>query len=490
MKKRISIMGCVLTAVALLVMLASVAHAYEEVFLVDIYNQGVHAWNWPNEASVTMSIYDSQGGTLLCEDTQTAPSGGQGFSFNLSCDVQPGNYVEVTDGTNFKSHLVANVALTEVNIADNTVAGTLDPNLTDRWVGLQVVTTGWPWTTIYNEMQAVQAAPSTGMWKIDLTGSLASPGHLIAGMYVEAMWHDVDYDSTRYGWGPTMNVHWESNFVWAWGWPPEVGVTLEVYDAPGGTLLCDDTQTAPSGGQGFDFNVGCDILPGHLVTLSETTPTFYIGTASHTVTNVSVTCASANTGILTGTAEPDTVVWVENYQGQNEQVTADEYGNWVAGPFSSHNLNKGGYAQQRDELNNGTIINWLFADEFCVFIPVEIDIKPGSDPNCIKVSKKGLTPVAVLASADLDANSIDVSTIQIDDDDVTGSGVSPVKSSTRKDVNKDGLPDLVCHFSTPDMDSANLLVDNNILYITGTLNDGTEIIGSDVINLAGGPNCF
>ena len=178
MKKRISIMGSVLTAVALLVMLASVAPANAETFLVSIYGQGVHAWEWPNGASVTMNIYvDGTASVPFCTDTQTSPPDGQGFSFNLSgCqDVQPGNYVVVTDGTNPKDHLVMDLALTKVDTETDFVAGTVAPS---EWVALQVVTTGWPWTTIYNEMDVVQADAS-GNWEFTFPVNLEarSPKH-------------------------------------------------------------------------------------------------------------------------------------------------------------------------------------------------------------------------------------------------------------------------------------------------------------------------
>jgi hypothetical protein len=121
---------------------------------------------------------------------------------------------------------------------------------------------------------------------------------------------------------------------------------------------------------------------------------------------------------------------------------------------------------------------------------VNVDIKPGSEPNCIKDSKMGRTPVAILASAALDVNSIDVGTIEIDYDNVPGGGVRCVHSSTKKDVNGDGLLDLVVHFSTPQLKSAGFLAEGKTLYITGTLDDGTEIIGSDVVYMAGGPTCM
>jgi hypothetical protein len=121
---------------------------------------------------------------------------------------------------------------------------------------------------------------------------------------------------------------------------------------------------------------------------------------------------------------------------------------------------------------------------------VNVDIKPGSETNCFKDTKKGRTPVAILASAALDVNSIDVSTIEIDYDNVPGGGVKCVHSSTNKDVNGDGLFDLVVHFDTPQLNSYNLLADGKTLNVTGVLEDGTVIIGSDVIYMAGGQYCL
>ena len=57
-------------------------------------------------------------------------------------------------------------------------------------------------------------------------------------------------------------------------------------------------------------------------------------------------------------------------------------------------------------------------------------------------------------------------------------------------MNGDAQPDLVLQFSTVALNTAGLLTDGNTLNITGALTDGTKIQGSDVIFLAGGPNCF
>jgi hypothetical protein len=53
--------------------------------------------------------------------------------------------------------------------------------------------------------------------------------------------------------------------------------------------------------------------------------------------------------------------------------------------------------------------------------PVAIDIKPGSSPNPLNLGIRGMLPVAVLGSDDLDVAEIDVAT-QL-------AGVNPVRSS-------------------------------------------------------------
>jgi hypothetical protein len=128
-------------------------------------------------------------------------------------------------------------------------------------------------------------------------------------------------------------------------------------------------------------------------------------------------------------------------------------------------------------------------------LPVETDIKPGSDDyNCIKAAYKdkgkACVPVAILSSSSIDLSIIDANTVEIDDDDnPTTPGVGCVKSSLKKDVDGDGLPDFVFHFPTRELYSDDLLGDGMILYVTGLLSDGRAILGSDVIHLAGGPYC-
>jgi len=78
---------------------------------------------------------------------------------------------------------------------------------------------------------------------------------------------------------------------------------------------------------------------------------------------------------------------------------------------------------------------------------VAIDIKPGSDPNSIKLGSKGTIPVAILSTADFDAPAeVDRASLTFgrtgDEASLSFCGTTP------KDVNADGKLDLVCHFTT------------------------------------------
>ena len=44
---------------------------------------------------------------------------------------------------------------------------------------------------------------------------------------------------------------------------------------------------------------------------------------------------------------------------------------------------------------------------------MDIDIKPGSDPNPINPGSNGLIPVAILSSEDFDATTVDPATIEL-----------------------------------------------------------------------------
>jgi hypothetical protein len=115
----------------------------------------------------------------------------------------------------------------------------------------------------------------------------------------------------------------------------------------------------------------------------------------------------------------------------------------------------------------------------CITVPVTIDIKPGSDPNCFNINGHGVIPVAILGSADLDV--MDIKT----DETLSFNGLA-VRVRGKKgplcsieDSNGDEFLDLVCHFED-DTDEW-LTGSNESATLTGELIDGTPIEGSDSI---------
>ena len=103
---------------------------------------------------------------------------------------------------------------------------------------------------------------------------------------------------------------------------------------------------------------------------------------------------------------------------------------------------------------------------------VQIDIKPGSDPNSINLKSKGVVPVAVLGSDVFDATTVDPSKVAF-------AGATPVRW-TLEDVNGDGYMDMLFHFKTQELTIPSGSTDATL---TGDTTDGLHIMGTDSVNI-------
>jgi hypothetical protein len=129
-------------------------------------------------------------------------------------------------------------------------------------------------------------------------------------------------------------------------------------------------------------------------------------------------------------------------------------------------------------------------------IPVNVDIKPGSCPNPLKLKCKGVLPIAILGTDELDVSTIDPNTIMITREVIEG-GVpliqynyedvgTPFKGEPCEchDLNGDGYLDITLKFSLEELIEGLMLNDIEDrgtvpLIITGGTYDGTSIRGED-----------
>ncbi|RKY10314.1 MAG: hypothetical protein DRP56_01375 [Planctomycetota bacterium] len=142
----------------------------------------------------------------------------------------------------------------------------------------------------------------------------------------------------------------------------------------------------------------------------------------------------------------------------------------------------------------------LALDISASYLPIAIDIKPGSCPNPLNVKSKGVLPVAILGSEDFDIAMIDPVSLRLE-------GVAPIRSRI-EDIaapvavltdcacttdGPDGFADLTLKFDRQEIIAALGEVEDGqewLLYLTGALNDDRPIEGSDcvLIRKKGRPN--
>lgn len=120
-----------------------------------------------------------------------------------------------------------------------------------------------------------------------------------------------------------------------------------------------------------------------------------------------------------------------------------------------------------------------------VNIEVEVDIKPGSDPNSINLCSNGAVPIAILGSDTFDVFEVNTETLRFAEASVKVVGKKdPHTLCSYEDVNGDSFDDLVCHFVTSDI--AALDGDSTFATVNGELFEefgGTAIQGTDNVNI-------
>jgi hypothetical protein len=108
-------------------------------------------------------------------------------------------------------------------------------------------------------------------------------------------------------------------------------------------------------------------------------------------------------------------------------------------------------------------------------IQVEIDIKPGSDPNSINPSLEGNLSVAILGSDSFDVADVDVNTLAFGP---SGAPIAHIHGPHFEDVGGDGVTDLMGHFR---IGETGIAFGDMKVCVTGKLLDGTLFGGCDAV---------
>lgn len=135
--------------------------------------------------------------------------------------------------------------------------------------------------------------------------------------------------------------------------------------------------------------------------------------------------------------------------------------------------------------NNGRLAFYNFSQAevtysgYTVLPLVQIDIKPGSDPNSINLGSNGVVPVAILTTDDFDAATVDPLTVTLAGSEVRVKGKSG-NAGSLEDVDGDGDLDLVVQVYT---EALELVPGDAEAVLTAYTYSGELITGIDSIRV-------
>jgi hypothetical protein len=131
---------------------------------------------------------------------------------------------------------------------------------------------------------------------------------------------------------------------------------------------------------------------------------------------------------------------------------------------------------------SGTYGITLTGASFCTLtVAATVEVKPGSAPAPLNTKAKGVTPIAVLTDATLDAATVDPTTVCFGDDpllETESDCVEAHETGHLEDVDGDG--DLVLHFDTQ---ALGLEPGDTQACLAGKTYGGSRVTGCDTVTV-------
>lgn len=335
-------------------------------FTASLDGDWVNGNNWTADNTVTIQVYESEGGPSVAGPFSVGLDNYGNFHFELGSeglDVSAGQYITVTDDASGTTKALA---------LHNLTIDYLDP-------GLDVMGGTAPSDTrisvdFDNRQESIQFdlfSSADGSWEANFA---AYDFDLRPASSGQVRITDPDGDAVQvngYVPDPNFSVWPEDPSVHISDWP--AGSTVTVTIDYGGTTQSPDfvesfvMESSPWGpGTWYLLSLPERPQSGDFVTVTDSTTT-----KNHIVTNLHVTMVDPETGLVTGTTDPNVELYMwHNEQGCNYSTSSDGTGQWSFdlnepdnnGQFCDLSLGSTGYVGQRDEDGDATEIGWRIAN--------------------------------------------------------------------------------------------------------------------------------
>ena len=342
----------------------SVANAISNPWIVAFPEfNNLFGYGWPVGSEVSLTIDNEYIATVNVEGAPWDPNDIMAFfDFNGVFDLVTGNVVMLSGSEMERTHIVQNLAVTEVNMETDTVSGIADSGATvHAWV--------------HGFGHDVQIDATDGTW--DAYFGL-DEFHLQPGMCGRAEIRVEGNNSTNVDWcipNPVFTAFPEQDYIEGWNWSLGDNIHMTI-DDPASDLNpdfekdqpVDVTPWDPNGAWvTFNFAGEYNMKPGDVVTLSDG-----VTTRTLTIQNLALTRVEIQQDSVSGTADVGAVVhaWVHGY-GRSEMVLTVEDGTWMARFWDvEFDLVEGmcGRSEIRNEEGNSTAVDWCYpVPHFTVF---------------------------------------------------------------------------------------------------------------------------
>jgi len=305
--------------------------------------------NWTSEETVTVTV----------DGEEFSVDADEEGNFNMDrrdypgLEVERGQTVIAAGGDIKKVHIVRDLNVTAIDSEEDTVSGTAA-------AGNNVKVRVFDTVLDYGDMPLrTVVAGSDGKWTADFseaegTDLSGDAFDIVEGVTGEARITDLTGDATMLYWHyqeAAFEVYVEEDAVFGFGWASGANITITVGD---------DEYELTSDDHGF-FNAEVEVSVDDSVEVTDG-----ITAKEHVVTALQVTDADRDTGLITGTADPETTVFIELLEPaegygppvliETADVESDENGNWAVDLEQSIAGNVTIYVFQEDDDGDRTVI--------------------------------------------------------------------------------------------------------------------------------------